>query len=508
MFPDSKIAAGYSSGRTKTTAIVKYALAPTLNDDVIKSCCTGPFTLLCDGGNDQTDRKYFGIMVRYWDKAIQRPATRFLCMPVCNIATGASLFTVIEHEFESREIPWGNMIGFASDTASVMVGRRNSVLSRLLDKQPRLFSLGCLCHLGALCAVAALKKLPVSLDNLLIDIFYHFKHSSKRWHEFNEVQLEFSDIKPLRVLKHCTTRWLSLERCLKRLLQQWPALHCYFDRAAESEPGNERVQRVAKHLKNPEVKLYCNFVVYALKPLNIFSTAFQTHASRIGTLQADVRKLLHSFVSNFIDPDIIKSTEDITTIDFTDITIQLSNDELGIGTSTRLLWCGDLEDLVGTAVERRFFKCVRTFYETSVAKMIDKFPFKDKLLQEFAFLDPRNRDKTSINGLIQLANRFTSFSPDKLDDLNMEFRDYRASSLDELPTFDTQAAAGAIDQFWAAMAEVTSVVHLEVHRFGTLSSFAQILLVLPHSNADPERLFSMVRKIETEERRQLDPSTV
>ena len=115
-----------------------------------------------------------------------------------------------------------------------MVGKHNSVLSRLLGKQPKLFILGCLCHFGALCAAAAIKKLPVSLNDLLIDIFYHFKHSSKRWHEFNEIQREFSNVKPLRVLKHCTTRWLSLERCLKRMIQQWPALHCYIDRIVET----------------------------------------------------------------------------------------------------------------------------------------------------------------------------------------------------------------------------------------------------------------------------------
>ena len=58
-----------------------------LNDKVVEYCCTFPFTLLCDGGNDQTDRKYFGIMVRYWDKEADQPAERFLCMPVCNIGT-------------------------------------------------------------------------------------------------------------------------------------------------------------------------------------------------------------------------------------------------------------------------------------------------------------------------------------------------------------------------------------------------------------------------------------
>ena len=104
--------------------------------------------------------------------------TRFLAMPVCNVATAQILFDALAHELQSRDIPWSNMIGFASNTASVMVGARNSVLSRLQSEQPKLFS----------------------------------------------------EIKPLRVLKHCTTRWLSLQRCIKRLLEQWPALFAYFDR--------------------------------------------------------------------------------------------------------------------------------------------------------------------------------------------------------------------------------------------------------------------------------------
>ena len=60
MFPDSKIAKIFASGRTKATAIVKYALAPVLIDKVVEYCCTSPFTLLCGGTNDQTDHKYFG----------------------------------------------------------------------------------------------------------------------------------------------------------------------------------------------------------------------------------------------------------------------------------------------------------------------------------------------------------------------------------------------------------------------------------------------------------------
>ena len=313
-------------------------------------------------------------------------------------------------------------------------------------------------------------------------------------------------MKPLKVLKHCTTCWLSLERCLKRLVEQWPALFGYFDKAAESAK-DDRARRVAKQLKDPKVKLFCHFAVYALKPLNIFNTAFQTHVSRIGTLQADVRKILQSFLANFVDPDVIKSADDITSVDFTNKSLQLNDDELGIGTSTRLLLCGEFEDLVGTSIEQSFFTCVRIFYETCVSKMIDKYPFNNEMIQQLAFLDPRNKDKTSFTGIVHLANQFASFSPDEMDTLGMEFRDYRASTLDQLPAF-CENDEGAVDHFWKDMASVTSVMNSEVYQFGKLSKFSHILLVLPHSNADVERLFSMVRKIETEERSQLDQSTV
>ena len=89
----------------------------------------------------------------------------------------------------------------------------------------------------------------------------------------------------------------------------------------------------------------------------------------------------------------------------------------------------------------------------------------------------------------------------------MKFRDFRASLDADLPEYDPQISSG-VDRFWSAMAEVRSVTDSETFRYSVLSKLAKILLILPHSNADPERLFSMVRKIETDQRKQLDPSTV
>ena len=57
------------------------------------------------------------------------------------------------------------------------------------------------------------------------------------------------------------------------------------------------------------------------------------------------------------------------------------------------------------------------------------------------------------------------------------------------------------------MGEIKAISDTSQLRFGSLA-MAKTVLVLPHSNADPERLLSMVHKIETEHRTRLSPDTV
>lgn len=75
---------------------------------------------------------------------------------------------------------------------------------------------------------------------------------------------DFHDIAAVRVLKHCTTRWLRLERAVNRLLLLWPALFAYFDRL--SEKPNARIKRVAKILGNVETKICCQFLSASCRP--------------------------------------------------------------------------------------------------------------------------------------------------------------------------------------------------------------------------------------------------
>ena len=442
-----------------------------------------------------------------WDEARCEVVVRFLDCPVCNIATGDTFFQALEATLQSRSIPWHNAIGFASDSASVMVGIRNSVLSRVRERQPKIFSLGCMCHLAALCATAALKKLPVSIDGLLINIYYHFKHSSKRCEEFAVVLQDFEGIAPLSVIKHSSSRWLSLEKAVRRLITLWPALLAYFDR---DRGTNERARRVADALMDLETKLWCYFVAFALKPLNAFNISLQTSASKIGTVQHDISQLLRSYLANFIRPECLVNVpiEEIALLDIEQPCLEVPDTELAIGSATRLLLIEEQDSIEGTHREVVFFSGVRQCYREVVHKMIAKLPFDDRTIQDLTLLDPRKRLSVSSESVYRLSVQFLSMSSEEeLDELQAEVRDYKSVPECQLPILDLSCASG-IDHFWTQIASMTKPGDLQQKRFPQLAHLCKTLLVLPHSTADPERLFSMVWKIETDHRGSLLPSTV
>ena len=141
--------------------------------------------------------------------------------------------------------------------------------------------------------------------------------------------------------------------------------------------------------------------------------------------------------------------------------------------------------------------------------MFAKFPFKDPVLSDLSLLDPHQREHVPPASVVHLCSRFFTACPsDQWDDILSEFRDFRATPDECLPTLDfpTTESPG-IESFWMAMSEIT-LSDQTIYRFGNLAKLCKILLVLPHGNADPERLFSMVSKIETDQRSSLFPSTV
>ena len=236
-------------------------------------------------------------------------------------------------------------------------------------------------------------------------------------------------------------------------------------------------------------------MLFALKPLNSFNTAFQTSASRIGKLQQDVYDLLRSFLSNFVQPQLLAcaSNEEVYSFDYANLTIQLPNSELGIGTATRLCLIESSDELEGTSKEEKFFLSVRSFYVECVKKITNKFPFTDITFKDLSLLDTWYCFEASSASLDRLVRRFQPSAD--VDSLLMELRDYQSLPEAQLPP---QPSQESLESFWVSMGAMPQPGgEIGDKRFPTLTQLCKTLLVLSHSTADPERLFSVIGKIQT-----------
>ena len=508
MFPDSKIAKAFSAAKTKTTCIIKGALFPHFTEPVIELCRKSSFSILCDEGNDNDD-KNFAILVRLWDENLGKPITRFLDMPVCNIATGEKLFELIDKSLFERQIPWSNVVGFESDTANVMIGRHNSVLSRVKTKQPNVFSQGCTCHLANLCLLKGVQALPVDVDDFFVDLFYHFDKSTKRKEELHEFQ-EFTGTKQLKIIKHCKTRWLSLEKVVQRTLQQWPALNAYFDKLSEHD-HSARVLRIQRHFRSHLTKLVLFFLEFSLDSMCKFNSAFQLTLPMLPFLKSEVNRLLRILLSRFMKPEILAEAQNnFSSIDFDDSSAVLPDESVSIGHKT-WLYLTENDDDLDERTKKRFFEGVKCFYTAVVTTMLTKFSFKDELVDDVVILLPENQPKVNVSTVSRLIKRFNKVVPeDEYDALESEVLDYSLTPMAELPSVPREEGkltkSAEICEYWQKVGMLKTLEGTD--RFPHLVRLAKCILALPHSNADTERVFSITRKILTDYRSELDQSTL
>jgi hypothetical protein len=89
--------------------------------------------------------------------------------------------------------------------------------------------------------------LGLNVEDVCIDCFYWFDKSSKRKGKLLEY-FEFCNQEYQAVLKHLSVRWLSLQRCMERILKKYPSLKSYF---LSEHFADQRFQRLSGLFGNP-----------------------------------------------------------------------------------------------------------------------------------------------------------------------------------------------------------------------------------------------------------------
>ncbi|KAH6933520.1 hypothetical protein HPB50_015893 [Hyalomma asiaticum] len=189
-----------------------------------------------DGSNDSGSQMY-PIVATYYVEESRNVESQLLCLQELHgEATGRKIRNLVLDALKSRGIPIENCIAFSADNTNVMIDKKNGMAAVLKEAQENLIVVGCPCHLINLAAKKA-ACLPAKFDEVLVDIFFYLEKSAKRKDRLVEFQgMHNTEVR--KILKHVPMWWLSLGKCLTRLLEQWQSLVSFF--LNETKPKNQQ----------------------------------------------------------------------------------------------------------------------------------------------------------------------------------------------------------------------------------------------------------------------------
>lgn len=132
-------------------------------------------------------------------------------------------------------------------------------------------------------------------------------------------------------------------------------------------------------------------------------------------------------------------------------------------------------------------------------------------MEDVAFLQPENQESLTVAPVLRLAARFPAAVPvEACDALEEELLDYMLLPSTDLPVVNREEGkptqSPELCLYWHEVGKISTLSGAT--RFPHLTSLAKCILALPVANADTERVFSIVRKISTDYRGQMEQNTL
>lgn len=172
--------------------------------------------------------------MRIYDEKRQKVDIRFLDMCTTigkHAATAEAIFEKMNAILSAHAIAWEYCVKIGVDNTSINIGRHNSILTRVHNIASNAYFISCQCHITHNTANTAADAIgsATSFDvkDLVIDMFYWFDRSTKR-KSMLVAYCCFCDVCYRKIVKHVSTRLLSLEAAVERVLKVYDGLRSYF----------------------------------------------------------------------------------------------------------------------------------------------------------------------------------------------------------------------------------------------------------------------------------------
>ena len=303
MVPDSEIARGYQSAKTKTTCIITGTLKEHYQKDLVAKLKKLPFSISIDGSNDTSLEKMNPMTVNLFD--VNSVSHLFLDMCTTTgygAATAETIFGKMDQVLNSHSIAWKNCVAFSVDNASVNMGIRNSIRSRVLVVSKHVFVHGCPCHIlhntAGKASTALAQASGFDVEDLAVDVTYWFDKSTKRKAGLEEFCI-FCDTTFKNVISHVFKRRLSLEKAVDRILELYDPLASYFRSTGASEA---RFKRLEKKFSDPHTQVYLLFFQAAIPLFTTLNRLLQRQDPALHLLASQQTLFIRNLLGRFVMP--------------------------------------------------------------------------------------------------------------------------------------------------------------------------------------------------------------
>lgn len=248
------------------------------------------------------------------------------------------------------------------------------------------------------------------------------------------------DVEHTRILKHVSTRWLSVETCIPRILENWDALKVYFveeksspggkpnDASPSNKPGpsssscssykHSKVTQLETFYRSPTNTLYCLFLLSAIQPMEKLNTLFQAEKPLIHTLYRLLQKLFRDMLLRFVTPKGLHG-KSLLDVEFSKAKNHKKIDDLIIGESARRFIQSKGENHRRSSRISEFYELVKKFYIAAGRCIMDKLPLTDELLQRAEVADFSLRMEKTGGDLVYFLDRFPALLPTGKDKMHL-----------------------------------------------------------------------------------------
>ncbi|XP_050509986.1 uncharacterized protein LOC126886893 [Diabrotica virgifera virgifera] len=471
--------------RTKCTSIIKNVLALHFTEVLKKDFKDQPFSLIIDESTDITVHKYLGLIIIYYSKLHQKIVSTFLDLVKIHECNAEGIVSTIKKTIKRFDLRLENLMGIGTDNASVMVGVNNGVYAKLKEEVPHLILVRCLCHSLQLAVSAAAKEfLPRNLEFLIRETYDWFSRSSSRQSLYKKLYETINDgQKPLKIVQACQTRWLSIESAVSRIYTQWLELKTHFSIAKVHERCHT-AELLHSMYANEMNYAYISFLYPILIEINRVNKMFESTDTDHTKLCEELINLINMLVNKVTLPTNKFNIFTQNIRDFLD-----KKCYLGFRFHNQILEMRE-KGLPREDEEMMRHRCM-TFIVNLIEEIKNRLPENLTLMKKISRISVEQALNHNKEPLTDIMTQFNK-SAEHIARVDDQWHQIHLLKWNE--TKNTKKFWNEVLHFKDAQGE---------SRFEELATFAFTLLILPHSNADVERLFSSMNVIKNKQRNRI-----